>query len=116
MEYFFIVLFLVLSVAMVLGGLGFSYLIAPHHPGRIKNTPYECGEQPIGQVWVQFNVGYYLFGLLFLMFDVEAAFLYPWAVAFRDIGLAGFLEVVIFLAVLLVGLAYAWKKGALEWA
>jgi NADH:ubiquinone oxidoreductase subunit 3 (subunit A) len=115
MDYFFILLFVVLAVLLVLGGLGFSYLVAPHRPGRIKNTPYECGEQPIGQAWIQFNVGYYLFGLLFLVFDVEAAFLFPWAVAFRQAGLAGLIEAVIFLLVLVVGLVYAWKKGALEW-
>jgi NADH:ubiquinone oxidoreductase subunit 3 (subunit A) len=115
MEYFFILLFLILSVAFVLGGLGTSLLIAPHRPGRIKNTPYECGEQPIGRAWIQFNVGYYLFGLLFLVFDVEAAFLYPWAVTLREVGVAGLIEAGIFLAILVVGLAYAWKKGVLEW-
>jgi NADH-quinone oxidoreductase subunit A len=115
MEYFFVLLFAGLAAGFVLGGLAFSYLLAPHRPGPIKNSPYECGEQPIGQSWIQFNVGYYLFGLLFLVFDVEAAFLYPWAAAFRETGLAGLLEVLIFLVVLVVGLAYAWKKGALEW-
>ncbi|MCX5655909.1 MAG: NADH-quinone oxidoreductase subunit A [Planctomycetota bacterium] len=115
MDYFLVLLFVGLSAAFVLGGLGFAYLIAPHKPGRIKNTPYECGEQQIGGAWIQFNVGYYLFGLLFLVFDVEAAFLYPWAVAFRDVGLVGLVEALIFLLVLIVGLVYAWKKSALEW-
>lgn len=115
MDYFLVLLFVGLSAFFVLGGLGFSYLIAPHKPGRIKNTPYECGEQPIGGAWIQFNVGYYLFGLLFLVFDVEAAFLYPWAVAFRDAGLVGLVEALIFLLVLIIGLVYAWKKSALEW-
>lgn len=100
---------------MVAGGLIFSNLIAPRRPGGIKNTPYECGEIPIGQAWIQYNVGYYLFGLLFLVFDVESAFLMAWAVAFRHVGLVGFVEIVIFLAVLIVGLIYAWRKGALEW-
>lgn len=115
MDYVFVVAFVGLSAAFVAGGLGFSYLIAPHKPGGIKNTPYECGEVPIGQAWIQFNVGYYLFGLLFLIFDVEAAFLYPWAVVFRDAGLVGLMEAGIFIFVLIVGLAYAWRKGALEW-
>jgi NADH:ubiquinone oxidoreductase subunit 3 (subunit A) len=115
MDYFFVFLFVCLSAAFVVGGLAFSRLLAPHHPGGIKNLPYECGERPIGPAWVQFNVGYYLFGLLFLVFDVEAAFLFPWAVAFRQVGLAGLIEAGIFLLVLVVGLAYAWKKGALEW-
>jgi NADH-quinone oxidoreductase subunit A len=115
MEYFFVLLFLGLAAVFVAGGLIFSRLVAPHHPGPIKNTPYECGEQPIGRVWIQFNVGYYLFGLLFLVFDVEAAFLYPWAVVIREVGVIGFIEVGVFLVVLIAGLAYAWKKGALEW-
>jgi NADH-quinone oxidoreductase subunit A len=117
MEYFFILLMLFLSAAFVLGGLATSYLIAPHRPGKIKNSPYECGEQPIGQAWIQFNVGYYLFGLLFLVFDVEAAFLYPWAVVLRDpaVGVAGLIEAGLFLVILLAALVYAWKKGVLEW-
>ncbi|MBI5092839.1 MAG: NADH-quinone oxidoreductase subunit A [Candidatus Hydrogenedentes bacterium] len=115
MDYFFVLMLAGMSAAMVAGGLAFSFLIAPHRPGAIKNSPYECGEPPIGQAWVQFNVGYYLFGLLFLVFDVEAAFLYPWAVAFHGLGFMAFLEMGIFLLVLILGLAYAWKKGALEW-
>ena len=111
----YVALFLGLSLIMVGGGLAFSYLVAPHRPGSIKNTPYECGEQPIGNAWIQFNVGYYLFGLMFLVFDVEAAFLYPWAVAYRHLGVAGLVEAGIFILILLAGLAYAWKKGVLEW-
>jgi NADH:ubiquinone oxidoreductase subunit 3 (subunit A) len=112
---FYVFTFVCLAACMVGGGLVFSLLVAPHRPGAIKNTPYECGEQPIGQAWVQFNVGYYLFGLMFLVFDVEAAFLYPWAVAFRQLGAVGLVEAGLFILVLLVGLAYAWKKGVLEW-
>lgn len=115
MSYFFVFLLAGLAVAMVAGGLVASFLVAPHRPGRIKNTPYECGEQPIGSAWIQFNVGYYLFGLLFLVFDVEVAFMYPWAVVFRQVGLPGFVEMAIFMGVLIAGLVYAWKKGALEW-
>jgi len=112
---FYVFSFICLTACLVGGGLIFSLLIAPHRPGAIKNTPYECGEQPIGQAWIQFNVGYYLFGLMFLVFDVEAAFLYPWAVAFRQLGTAGLVEAGLFMLVLLAGLAYAWKKGVLEW-
>jgi NADH-quinone oxidoreductase subunit A len=115
MAYVFVLLFAAVAGLFVVGGLTFSRLIAPHRPNRIKNMPYECGEQPIGPAWVQFNVGYYLFALLFLIFDVEAAFLYPWAVVLRVVGIRGLIEVGIFLLVLLVGLAYAWKKGVLEW-
>lgn len=115
MNMLYVALFLGLSLIMVGGGLAFSYLVALHRPGSIKNTPYECGEQPIGNAWIQFNVGYYLFGLMFLVFDVEAAFLYPWAVAYRHLGVAGLVEAGIFILILLAGLAYAWKKGVLEW-
>jgi NADH:ubiquinone oxidoreductase subunit 3 (subunit A) len=115
MDYFFVMLFIGLAAVFVLGGLGFSYLVAPHRPNKVKNTPYECGEKPVGQAWIQFNIGYYLFALLFLIFDVEAAFLYPWAVVLRKVGAVGLIEIGIFIFVLVVGLAYAWKKGALEW-
>lgn len=115
MEYFFLLLFTGLAAILVGAGLLASYLVAPHRPNALKNSPYECGEPTLGQSWVQFNVGYYLFGLLFLVFDVEAAFLYPWAVVFRQVGLSGLVEMGIFLLVLIVGLIYAWRKGVLEW-
>jgi len=115
MEYFFVFLFTGLGVLMVGGGLAASLMIAPHRPGFLKNSPYECGEPTIGKSWIQFNVGYYLFGLLFLVFDVEAAFLYPWAVVFRQVGVVGLVEMIVFLLVLIVGLIYAWRKGVLEW-
>ena len=115
MNYFFILVFCGLGAGMVGGGLFISFLLAPHRPNPIKNSPYECGEQPIGNAWIQYNVGYYLFGLLFLVFDVEAGFMYPWAVVLREVGPVALLEMGIFLLVLIVGLVYAWRKGALEW-
>lgn len=115
MDYFYIFLVFLLTGFFVFGGLTASYLLAPNRPNPIKNAPYECGEKPIGPAWVQFNVGYYLFALLFLVFDVEAAFLYPWAVVFREAGWLGLLEIGLFVFVLISGFAYAWKKGALEW-
>lgn len=115
MDYFLVFLGVGLTAVFVLGGLGASFLIAPHKPGQIKNSPYECGEKPIGTAWVQFNVGYYLFALLFLVFAVEAVFLYPWAVVLREVGLAGLIEAGIFILVLLAALVYAWRKGVLEW-
>lgn len=108
-------LFAALSIALVGGGLLLSRLIAPHNPGGVKGEPYECGERTVGSSWVHFNVGYYLFALLFLVFDVEAGFLFPWAVVFRKVGLIGLIEVLIFVAILLLALVYAWKKGVLEW-
>ena len=104
-----------MATLLVGGGLLISRLVAPHRPGATKNMPYECGEQTVGRSWVHFNVGYYLFALLFLVFDVEAAFLFPWAVVFRQVGLIGFIEVGIFIAILMLALIYAWKKGILEW-
>ncbi len=115
MEYFLVLPVVCVSLLLVFGGLFASRFLAPHRPNKIKNDTYECGEKTIGTAWVQFNVGYYLFALIFLVFDVEAAFLFPWAVVLRDVGIIGLLEVIIFISVLLVGLAYAWRKGALKW-
>ena len=115
MDYLFILPFIALAGVFVFGALIFSRLVAPHRPGKIKNSTYECGEVTIGSARIQFNVGYYLFALLFLVFDVEAAFLLPWAVVFRQVGLAGLVEAGVFVFLLIVGLMYAWRKGALEW-
>ena len=114
-EYIFVLPIIVVAILMVFGALIASRLMAPHNPGKIKNDIYECGEKTIGSAWVQFNVGYYLFGLIFLVFDVEAAFLFPWATVVRETGIMGLIEVLLFVVILLVGLAYAWRKGVLEW-
>jgi len=104
--------------------LGLSYLLRPHDPYAEKLTTYECGIEPVGESWSQFNVRYYLFALVFVVFDVETLFLYPWACVFRTlvsaVSLPGmgpfvFWEMMVFLAILTVGYAYAWRKGALEW-
>ena len=89
--------------------------IVPSRPDPVKSSTYECGMETIGRAWVQFNFRYYIFALLFVIFDVLVVFLYPWAVSFRGIGLVGFVAMLVFLAVLFVGFVYAWKKGALEW-
>ncbi len=115
MNYVFVFLFILLAVLFVAGGLIFSRLVAPHRKNELKNSTYECGELPLGSAWIQFNVGYYLFGLLFLIFDLETAFLYPWAVIFRKVGIIGLIEAGIFILILVVGLIYAWRKGVLEW-
>ncbi len=104
--------------------LGLSYLVRPHDPYSEKRTTYECGIEPIGHSWSQFNIRYYLFALVFVVFDVETVFLYPWARVFRTLtsvtivpGMGTFVlgEMMVFLAILVVGYAYAWRKGALEW-
>ena len=115
MDYFIVFLCAGLAFVLVSAGLVASLLLAPHRPGGVKNTPYECGEKTIGSSWIQFNVAYYLFALIFLVFDVEAAFLFPWAVVFREVGLFGFIEVGIFILILVLGAIYAWRKGVLEW-
>ena len=91
------------------------FRIRPEKPDPVKASVYECGMVPIGTAHVRYNVRYYLFALLFVVFDVEAVFLYPWAVAYRQLGVYAFVEAMIFIAILAVGLAYAWRKRAMEW-
>ena len=111
---------LLLALVFPLGGIAFSWLlgvlrIRPQAPDPIKEDTYECGVETEGTAWVQFNFRYYYYALLFVIFDVEAVFLYPWAVSFEKVAVAGFIEVLTFVMVLLIGLAYAWRKNALEW-
>ena len=114
--YVYVGLFLLMVVGFVATTLAIARLIAPsRRSSKTKRMNYETGEMTVTDPWRPFPVRYYVFALLFLIFDVEAAFLYPWAVAYRDLGLYGFVEMVIFVLILGVGLAYAWKKGALKW-
>lgn len=110
-------------VAATLLGIGFiaitlfaAGLLAPRMTQQVKSTTYECGMVPIGQGWQHMNVRYYLYAILFLIFEIEAVFLFPWAVMFRRMGPLAFFEMLLFLGVLLFGLAYAWRKGVLKWA
>jgi NAD(P)H-quinone oxidoreductase subunit 3 len=84
--------------------------------GPERRTTYESGIEPMGEARIQFNIRYYMFALLFVLFDVETLFLYPWAVTFRQLGLSAFLEALVFITILILGLVYAWRKGALEWS
>jgi NADH:ubiquinone oxidoreductase subunit 3 (subunit A) len=106
-----------LLVAVVLGLLLVSLprLLAPRHASKLKSQTYECGELPIGEPWVRFRVAYYIFALAFVVFDVESVFLYPWAVIIKKLGVYGLVQMAIFIGILLLGLAYAWRKGVLEW-
>ncbi len=114
--YVYVGLFLLLVVGFVATTLAIARLIAPsRRSSKTKRMNYETGEMTVTDPWRPFPVRYYVFALLFLIFDVEVAFLYPWAVAYRNLGLYGFVEMVIFVLILGVGLAYAWKKGALKW-
>ena len=110
-----ILLFLIAGIALVGGGILVSMLVAPKLKTKVKNEPFECGIETFGSSWLQFRVGYYLFAILFLLFDVETVFLFPWAVVMKDLGITAFIEVLIFLVILGLGLLYAWKKDALKW-
>jgi NADH-quinone oxidoreductase subunit A len=110
-----VVIFTLVGFAFVGFTLLFARLVRPSAPSKEKSQTYECGVPPVGQAWGPFNPHYYLFALLFVIFDVEAAFLFPWAVAFRKVGLYAVGEMLIFVALLGLGLAYAWRRGALEW-
>jgi NADH-quinone oxidoreductase subunit A len=92
-----------------------SWLIGQHKPGVAKMSPYECGVQPIGDTRGRFSVKFYLVAMLFILFDVEAVFLYPWAVILRELKMFGFWEMMVYIAIVLVGLFYVWKKGILDW-
>lgn len=100
---------------MVGVGILASHLLAPKSKNQLKDEPYECGVPTQGTSWIQFRVGYYLFAILFLIFDVETVFIFPWAVVMKKVGLAAFIEILIFLLILGLGLLYAWKKKALKW-
>ena len=100
------------AVALALWGLG--SLLGPRHPGGAKEAPFECGSDPIGSARERFGVKFYMIALLFIVFDVEAVFVYPWAVQLRELGWPGYFAMALFALTLLVGLAYVWKKGALE--
>jgi NADH-quinone oxidoreductase subunit A len=95
--------------------LGVSGALGPRKPTRVKQEPFECGNPASGPAWGRFSVKFYLTAILFIVFDVEVVFLYPWAILFRRLGMVGFVEMSIFVAILGIGLAYVWRKGALEW-
>jgi len=115
LDYAYVGLFLLFGVAFVAGALIVSWLLRPRVPDTVKNSAYECGENVRGASWIQFNVHYYLIALIFVIFDVDVLFLVPWAVALRELGLMAYIEMLIFIIILVLGLAYAWKKGALNW-
>lgn len=106
----------------LVGGFGFSlvvmitnWLVRPKRPNKEKETTYECGLDTQGPTWIQFKISYFMYALIFVVFDVETVFLYPWAVAFKSVGMFAFGEMLIFISILSLGLWYAWKEGALEW-
>lgn len=111
----FVAIFTVIALTIPILGILGAMLLAPKRPGAIKQSTYECGLETVGDAWLQFKVQYYLYALIFVLFDVETVFLYPWAVAYGQLPLLALVEMIIFLLVLGIGLVYAWRKGALEW-
>lgn len=114
--YDLVITFIVIASLIPVIALSASKLLRPRGIGPERRTTYESGIEPMGESWIQFNIRYYMFALVFVLFDVETLFLYPWAVTFEPLGLSAFLEVLIFILILLIGLVYAWRKGALEWS
>jgi len=114
-NYLPIFIFIMASIAFGVGTLIISYFVQPRIYNKEKLTTYECGSEPISDARMPFPVRYYIIAMLFVIFDIEIAFLYPWAVAFNKLGLFGLIEMVIFIALFLIGYIYAWRKGGLEW-
>jgi NADH-quinone oxidoreductase subunit A len=110
-----LLLYSVAVLVLVAGMLGLSYVLGEHHRERATGKPYESGIPPTGSARLRFDVKFYLIAMFFVVFDLEAAFLFAWAIAFRDLGWLGYVEVVVFVAVLLVALIYLWRVGALDW-
>ena len=108
-------IFFLIGAVFVAAGLVVAWLIRPHRWYASKTSTYECGETPVGDAIVKFNIRFYVVALIFLIFDVEVVFLFPWAVVFQKLGLFAFVEMIVFLFILFVGYAYVWIKGDLEW-
>ena len=114
-EYFPILLFMLVGLAVGVAPLVLGKLLGPNRPDPEKLSPYECGFEAFEDARMKFDVRYYLVAILFILFDLEIAFLFPWAVVLREIGTFGFVAMILFLAILVVGFVYEWKKGALDW-
>jgi NADH-quinone oxidoreductase subunit A len=112
----FVGLFFVVGLLIPVGAIGIAALLGPKKPNPIKQSPYECGIETVGDSWVQFKAQYYIFALVFLVFDVETVFLFPWAVKLGALSLFAAVEGILFILILVAGLVYTWRKGMLEWA
>lgn len=115
-DFFFVGILLVVATLLPVAGLGIARLIRPKKPNPIKQSTYECGIETFGDAWVQFRAQYYIYALVFVVFDIEAVFLFPWAVAYDQLPLYALVEVIIFILILVLALVYAWRKGALRWS
>ena len=114
-DYSVVLIFITVATGMGLLALFASWILRPSFPTPDKLIAYECGERPVGMAWIQYNARFYLFALIFVVFDVEVLFLIPWALNFRQLGWTGFAEMLLFVGILMTGLAYAWKKQVLKW-
>jgi len=114
-QYFPILLFVLVGLAVGVVPVALGWLLGPNRPDPEKLSPYECGFEAFEDARMKFDVRYYLVAILFILFDLEIAFLFPWAVALKEIGLYGFVSMMVFLGILVVGFIYEWMKGALEW-
>ncbi len=110
-----VLIFLIVGVLFVAIGLATAWLLRPHRPYPSKRTTYECGETPVGDTRMRFNIRFYVVALIFIIFDVEVVFLFPWALVYAGLGWFAFVEMLVFLAILLAGFAYVWRNGDLDW-
>jgi NADH:ubiquinone oxidoreductase subunit 3 (subunit A) len=115
-QWIYIGLFFIVGLIIPVGAIAAAWVLGPKKPNPIKQTTYECGIETVGDSWVQFRAQYYIFALVFLVFDVETVFLFPWAVRLGQLGLFAVVEGIIFILILIAGLVYTWRKGMLEWA
>jgi NADH-quinone oxidoreductase subunit A len=114
-QYLPVLLFILVGVGVGVAPQVLGHILGPNRPDSAKNSPYECGFEAFEDARMKFDVRYYLVAILFILFDLEIAFLFPWAVALKEVGVVGFWAVMVFLGILVVGFAYEWKKGALDW-
>ena len=115
-QWIFIGLFIIVGLIIPVGAITVAWILGPKKANPIKMTTYECGIETVGESWVQFKAQYYIYALVFLVFDVETVFLFPWAVKLGQLGLFAVVEGIIFILILIAGLVYTWRKGMLEWA
>jgi NADH:ubiquinone oxidoreductase subunit 3 (subunit A) len=115
-EWLYIGLFIIVGALVPTAAIVLSWIISPKKPNPIKQSTYECGMETVGENWVQFKAQYYVFALVFLVFDVETVFLFPWAVTLGKLPVFAVIEGIVFILILLAGLVYAWRKGTLEWS
>jgi NADH-quinone oxidoreductase subunit A len=114
-QYLPVLLFILVGLAIGVAPQVIGFILGPNRPDPAKNSPYECGFEAFEDARMKFDVRYYLIAILFILFDLEIAFLFPWAVALKEIGWIGFIDMMIFLAILVLGFVYMWIKGALDW-